>query len=112
MVSLNLTHLQISHLEANWGDLMLCLACHATLRVYDTQGPFECFLLAMNPQDHDEVYCLIACGMMEPTAEHCRLSELQAMYNSHGEPLEIDTEYRPRLAYQILQQLREKYARH
>ena len=109
--NLKLSKQHTDHLIENWSDVMYCLACYATLRVYDTQGPWQCFLIAINPQDQDEVFCIISYGKLQADVETCRLSELGQMYNSHGEPLQIDYEYRPKLAYQILRQLKGFYER-
>lgn len=80
------------------------IACVAEVRLFDELSDWQCLLLAMNPDDEDEVYCLISGFHAEWSA--WRLSEIMQRYNEHGEQVCKDMEYRPRRAYEIYNQLR------
>lgn len=97
---------------ANWGDLMESLHVYAVARVYDPCGPWQCFLIAMNPQDQDEIFCIVSGGKnIFPEVTEWTLYELSFMYNAQGESLQVDEEYRPKMAYQVLNELRGIYER-
>lgn len=94
----------IEKLKANWGEKAESLAAIAELRVFDPLSTWECYIFAMNPQDEDEISCILH-GF---TVEVCnwRLSELASHFNAEGESPIVDREYRPRKAETILRMLR------
>ncbi len=92
-------------LQNNWGEKAEALACKALLRLFDPMSCWECFIIAQNPQDEDEVYCILHAETVEVCT--CSLKELLSMYNSEGEQIQRDSEYRPRLASEIYRQLTE-----
>ncbi len=96
---------QLDKLKSNWGEKAESMACMAEVRVYDPLSSWECYIYALNPQDEDEISCIIK-GF---TVEVCdwRLSEMFKHFNSHGEPPEIDVEYRPRRAAELFKYLSE-----
>lgn len=79
--------------------------------MYDPlSSSWECYIYAVNPEDEDEVLCIINC--FDVTTDKCSLKELSSMFNSQGEGLQIDHEYRPRNAqvlYKILQENKKRW---
>lgn len=100
-----LNNIQKEKLKANWGSPASSMACLAEMRVYDPLSSWQCYIYAMNPDDEDQISCLIK-GF---TTEACewRLSELQSRFNAEGEPLQVDTEYRPRRVAELFKKLSE-----
>src|SRR6185295_19301321 len=93
-------------LIANWGDNTESLCVYAPVRVYDAHGPWQCFLVAMNPDWQNEIFCIISSGCKSDAFIGAwSLDDMSAMYNSHGEPLEVDQEYSLKLASQIIREL-------
>ena len=89
----------------NWGEKAEALACKALIRLYDPLSALECYILAMNPQDEDEVYCILHGSSVEVCA--CSMQELLSMYNNHGEGVQRDLQFRPRCAQEIYRKLTE-----
>jgi len=100
-----ITKTQSDRLKDNWGAPAEALACYALIRFFDPLSPWECYLLAQNPDDEDEIACLIKGFFVE--LSHWRLSELANRYNAAGEPIQIDNHYRPRRAAELFKQLSE-----
>lgn len=96
-------------LMKNWGDKAECMECNAEFRVYDPKSYWQCFLLAMNPENQQEIKCIISGGNnLEPTLTEWTDYELSLLYNDDGEGVQIDTEYRPRKAAEIWRKLNEQ----
>ena len=93
------------NLQNNWGEKAEALACKAMLRLYDPLSTWECYVLAMNPQDHDEVYCILHGASVEVCT--CSMKEILSMYNNHGDGVQGDLQFRPRCAKQIYDKLME-----
>ena len=89
----------------NWGSKANAMACSAELRYYDPLSSWECYIYAMNPEDEDEIVCLINGMTLEIST--WKFSELLAMYNANGEPPILDTEFRARRAPEIFKHLNE-----
>lgn len=71
---------------------------------------WQCYILAVNPNDEDDIYCIISPDKnMEP--EVCVWSRyvMSMLYNAVGEEVKQDTEYRPRIASEIYKQLKGAY---
>jgi len=100
-----LNNKQKEKLKASWGEKASSMACMAEVRVYDPLSPWECYIYAMNPDDEDEICCLIK-GFFVEVAEW-RLNELASCFNAHGEPPKIDYEYRPRRVSELFKILNE-----
>lgn len=96
---------QKEKLKASWGDKASSMACMAEVRVYDPLSPWECYIYAMNPEDEDEICCLIKGFFVEVT--EWRLSEIASRFNANGEPVEVDYEYRPRRAAELFKILNQ-----
>jgi len=100
----------ISKLKNNWGDKAESLACMAELRVYDPLSDWQCYIYAMNPDNEDEIMCLISGGKnVEPITTEWALSEMELLYNSDGEGVEIDKEYRPRRTDELFKILNQGF---
>ncbi len=95
-------------LMKNWGEKADAMACKAEVRFYDTLSSWECFILAINPEEHDQIACIIN-GYI-PDVHVWSFEELYGMYNSDGENLCLDNEFRPRLASEIFKDLRDRHA--
>lgn len=89
-----ITEKQKQQLRDNWGDLADSLHCKAILRIYDDHSTWQCYVLAMNPQDDDIVKCVIFGFTI--MVDDCRLSEIFAMYNENGDHPRIDYDFVPR----------------
>jgi hypothetical protein len=75
------------------------MACMAEVRVYDPLSSWECYIYALNPQDEDEICCIIKGFFVEVTT--WKLSEIQQRFNSEGEHVVVDNEFRPRRAAEL-----------
>lgn len=100
-----LSHKQKEKLKANWGEKASSMACMAEVRVYDPLSPWECYIYALNPEDEDEISCIIKGFFVEVT--EWSLSELASRFNVEGERPIIDQEYRPRRAAELFKILSE-----
>jgi hypothetical protein len=98
-----------SKLLANWGELAETLECNAEMRVYDPLSDFCVYVFAQNPDDLDEIYCIIAGFDVEVTL--WSVDELQACYNSDGQKLKTDHSFKPTHAGKLLRKLQEGQTR-
>ena len=91
-----------------WGDKATAMACLAEVRVYDPLSDWQCYIYAVNPNNDDEIMCLISGGKnLEPIVTEWTFSELGLLYNSDGEGVQVDDEYRPRRVAEIFKKLSE-----
>ena len=103
---LSLNQKQLEKLKANWGARAQALACYAEIRVYDPLSNWECYLLAVNPNDDNELNCIISTNKWaSPNVSDWTLDELNMLYNSAGESPVIDEEYRPVWAFELFKKL-------
>lgn len=74
-----------------WSDRAEALDCYVMGRVYDPASNWECYVLAQNPMDDNEIYCLIA----GESIEQCFWSwdEISACFNAFMEPPVIDLSF-------------------
>jgi len=79
-------------LKKQWGDIADSLDCYAEVKFIDPQSSWACYVYAMNPENEDEIMCLIVGRVIETC--QWTLTELFREYNSHGEHPVIDTDYR------------------
>ena len=99
---------QMEKLKANWGEKAEGMTCLAEVRLYDPLSDWQCYIYAINPQNIDEIMCLISCGKgLTPITTEWRLAELYLLYNNHGEGIEVDNEYRPRRVSDLFKKLNE-----
>lgn len=103
-----LTHNQKQKLMSSWGDKADALACLAEIRLYDPLSFWQCYLYALNPEDENEVDCIVKVGRDQPaTTERWFLSNIFNLFNRFGEGVEVDIEYRPQSAFKLLKKLNE-----
>jgi hypothetical protein len=103
-----LTTNQIDKLTANWGDKADALNCKAEVRIYDTSTfpGWECYVYAMNPDDNNTVKCIVKpFRQSKGSIEEWKISEIELLYNSLGEPPEIDKEFRPIDIQQLIKKI-------
>jgi len=83
-------------LMKNWGEKADSLECMAEVRVYDPSSSWECFIYALNPNDEDEIECIIRGSKMEePFICVWAFSRMASFSNSLMDGVVIDHEYRP-----------------
>jgi hypothetical protein len=93
----------------NWGDKATALECNVEIKFHDVFG-FEYYLLAINPDDHDEACVWAVCdkaNIILPL-KVC-ISELYESCDKDGEPIRIDHEFRPMRASDLIKKLRMPY---
>lgn len=75
----------------SWYERAEALDCYVMARVYDPASNWECYILAQNPLDDNEIYCLIA----GETLEQCfwSWSEITACFNAFMLPPTIDAHF-------------------
>ncbi len=101
-----INHNQKQKLLSNWGDKAESMACMAEVRVYDPISSWECYLYAMNPEDEDQIMCLLKTSKCDPAiTEFGSINWLNALFNEHGENVKIDPEYRPKRTAELFKQL-------
>lgn len=97
---------QKQKLMKNWGERADSLECLAEVRVFDPLSSWECYIYAMNPDDQDEISCILNGFELEVSS--WSMKSLQASFNEHGEHPIIDLEYRPRQAFELFKILNER----
>ncbi len=100
-----LNHKQKQNLLNNWGEKANSLQCKAEVKIYDPLSGWECYIYALNPEDEDEIACIIKGFFVEIC--DWRLSEISTHFNAEGEQPIVDTEYRPRLVCELIKILNE-----
>jgi len=101
-----ITAQQKTKLMANWGEKAESMACYAEVRLFDPLSPWECYIYAMNPENEDEVACIISA--FSPDATTASLEALQSCFNSNGYPPMVDHEFRACRASELLKQLNDE----
>lgn len=104
-----ISNTQKEKLKACWGEKADSMTCLAEVRVFDPLSNWECYIYAMNPDNDDEICCIINGFCVEVC--DWSLEELCNRFNSEGERVQIDYEYRPRRALEIFKKLRGDYDR-
>lgn len=103
-----LNNKQIEKLNANWGERADSMACYAEVRIYDPSSYWECYIYALNPEDNDEIDCIVKVGRDQPPCvERWFLTNIKGLFNSQGESVEVDNEYRPRRTAELFKKLSE-----
>lgn len=95
-----------NRLKSSWGDKAESMNCYVEVRVFDPRSSWECYIYAMNPEDEDEICCIIKGFFVEVSA--WKMSELANRFNSEGDNLQIDYSYNPRKAVEELKRLKEE----
>ncbi len=96
---------QMIKLFKNWGENAESMACLAEVRFFDPLSKWECYIYALNPENVDDIACIIKWHQVEVC--NWKLSQLLRLYNEHGECPIVDTEYRPRRASELFKKLNE-----
>lgn len=93
-------------LMENWGPKADSMEATAWVKFIDEHSKWACYVYALNPKDGDEVACIIESPN---DFEICdwSLAEIEKLFNEEGEVPEIDEEYRPMKAINIVNRLRE-----
>jgi hypothetical protein len=91
-------------LKANW-SLAESMACKAEMRVYDPLSSWQCYIIAMDPNNDDHIMCIISVSEWVCVLTPWLISEIGRSYNSEGERPSIDYDYRPKMASQVFKQL-------
>jgi hypothetical protein len=91
-------------LLANWlvADSM---ACYAECKIYDPLSRWACYILAINPLNEDEILCIFTG--LGVTIETYSMSSIRHMYNTQGEPPQLDKEYRRMWASELFKKLND-----
>lgn len=97
---------QKQKLMKSWGEKADSMACLAEVRVFDPLSSWECYIYAINPDDEDEISCIINGFELEVST--WSMKSLEASFNEHGEHPIIDKEYRPRQAVDLFKILTER----
>lgn len=79
-------------LMENWGDKANAMECFAEVKYIDPNSCWSCYIYAMNPNDDNEIMCIIDGHKFELC--NWSLNDLKHTYNQEGEYLIIDPEYR------------------
>ncbi len=99
---------QKAKLLANWTPKAQALGVKAEVRLFDPLSSWQCYLLAINPQNDDEVLCLIKPDNYDPCEIiSWSLFDIAQCYNAEGEPPQVDNEFRPREAAYLFKKLNE-----
>jgi hypothetical protein len=99
-----------NRLKSNWGDCMHAMECYAEVKLITPKARWGAYLLAMNPEDEDEIFVLWEQVNPLPP-EIYSFRDLHYLYDEEGEYPIIDEEYRPRKALNIFKRLGGKYDR-
>ncbi len=103
---MRLTANQVKRLKENW-DRAEALSCFAEMRLYDECSEWQCYLLAMNPENDNEVFCIIRGGRnLEPESLAWSIHEISLLFNANGEGVRVDTEFRRREAVEVFKRLK------
>ncbi len=95
---------QKARLLSNW-EHRETLTTNAEVRIHDPNSEWQCYLIAMNPQNDDEVYAMVVGWY--PEVCMWELSSLMASYNEDGEHPIIDNTFRPCNAGDLLRKLKD-----
>lgn len=98
-----LSHSQKEVLKANWGERATCMACFAEVKFIDELSGWSCYILAINPDNEDEIACIVKGFDVELCT--WSLKELYHSYNVEGESPCIDHEYRRVRASELFKRL-------
>lgn len=89
----------------NWGDHALCLNCYVEIAYHDPLSKWVCYIFAMNPDNLDEISCII--DHFDTIVRNWSLQDLYEQFNTDGEPMEIDHEFRRIHAATLFKRLSE-----
>lgn len=90
-------------LLSNWGSNAEAMNCYAEVKFIDTETDWACYVFGLNPDDMDEIACLIDGYSVE--ACNWSLKELYQRYNTSGEYPILDPEFRRIRAAELFKRL-------
>jgi hypothetical protein len=93
-------------LMENWGTKADSMQALAQIKFIDEHSKWACYVYALNPEDEDTVACIIESPECFEICDWS-LNEIYRLFNETGESPEIDEEYRPMKAINIVARLRE-----
>ncbi len=93
-------------LKLNWGAKAEAMNCYAEVKFMDDLSVWACYIFAMNPDNEDEICCLIKTGFIIESVRWS-LQEIYKCYNSEGEPPKIDKEFRRMRVAELFKKLSE-----
>lgn len=89
-------------LKKNWGEKADALECYAEVRLHVPGTKIELYLLAINPDtQYTEEEILVLSPLFEETAI-MTWEDIENIHGVHGEELQIDEEYRPKIAKYLI----------
>lgn len=92
-------------LKLNWGEKADSLNCYAEVKyIDDLNGWWSCYIFAINPNDEDEMCCLIDDGDLNIYT--WTFTDLYSSYNEHGEKVKLDTEFRRKNVAELYKKLK------
>lgn len=92
-------------LKSNWGDKVNAMACYCEVRYFDPNSDWSCYIFGLNPDDDDEIACIINGFDLEVC--NWSLKKLCFSYNSEGEYVVEDKEFRKIRAAELFKKLSE-----
>lgn len=103
-----INNMQKKKLMDAWGDKAESLACNAEVRLYDPLSSWQCFIYALNPEDEDEVKCILQIHKnAEAILESWFLKDIKSLFNENGESVIVDDEYRQQRAAELFKRLNQ-----
>lgn len=99
------TRQQLDQLVKNWSLHRDCLNCYAMARLYDPNGPWECYCYAIDPEQ--TIVKAIVNGATVEDAD-IDIDLLLQMFSSSGEGLINDPDFRPRSAAFLIKTLQNR----
>ena len=94
----------IEILKDNWGEKAETLNCFAEVRFFDPLSSWACYVFAMH-KDERLIHCLLYSDALGAEIHTMDLEYIKTMYNEHGEPPQIDKEFRKTKVIELLRRL-------
>lgn len=91
-------------LLSNWGDKANAMDCYCEVKFIDESERWYCYIYALDPNDDDT----IACILPGPKAIEWSLKELYDTYDTNGEYIQEDTEFRRIRTDELFKKLSER----
>lgn len=100
----------IHRLKKNWGDRHESLACNAEARLYDCFDEWACYLIAINPENENEVFCIIVDHDLSPKVFTAQTEMIYLLHkwDREGGPMILDESFIPRKADTLFKILLER----
>ncbi len=91
-------------LMENWGAKAEAMDCFCELKLFYLDSNWSCYIFAMNPDDDDEIRCIISvnCLALEVTYS---FRDILISCTAQGENPIVDEEFRPIKANELFKKL-------